>query len=113
MRFLLAGTLATLTAAGLAAIRPAVVSDEERSAAANIRESRMRADVRFLGSYPRADGVPAAVGRGTSNRDFADAEEWLARLRGWLHAVIALHAGKSPPRSWQIIGDLSRPVITG
>jgi len=50
MRFLLAGTLATLTAAGLAAIRPAVVSDEERAAAATIRESRMRADVRFLGS---------------------------------------------------------------
>ncbi len=50
MRFLLAGTLATLTAAGLAAIRPAVVSDEERAAAATIRENRMRADVRFLGS---------------------------------------------------------------
>ena len=50
MRFLLAGTLATLTAAGLAAIRPAVVSDEERAAAATIRESRMRADVRFLAS---------------------------------------------------------------
>ena len=33
MRFLLAGTLATLTAAGLATIRPAVVSDEERAAA--------------------------------------------------------------------------------
>ncbi|HEX9187269.1 MAG TPA: peptidase M28, partial [Vicinamibacteria bacterium] len=50
MRFLLAGTLVTLTAAGLAAIRPAVVSDDERAAAATIRESRMRADVRFLGS---------------------------------------------------------------
>jgi prephenate dehydratase len=43
---------------------------------------RICADVRFLGSYPRADGVPASVGRGTSNNDFADAEEWLARLRG-------------------------------
>jgi prephenate dehydratase len=43
---------------------------------------RVCADVRFLGSYPRADGVPASVGRGTSNSDFADAEEWLARLRG-------------------------------
>lgn len=50
MRFLLAGTLATLTAAGLAAIRPAVVSEEERSAAAAISANRMRADVRFLGS---------------------------------------------------------------
>ena len=33
MRFLLAGALATLTAAGLAAIRPAVLTDEERAAA--------------------------------------------------------------------------------
>ena len=43
---------------------------------------RVCADVRFLGSYARADGVPATVGRGTSNSDFADAEQWLARLRG-------------------------------
>ncbi|MGH8825323.1 MAG: prephenate dehydratase [Jiangellaceae bacterium] len=43
---------------------------------------RICADVRFLGSYPRADGVQAAVGRGTANDDFADAEAWLARLRG-------------------------------
>jgi prephenate dehydratase len=43
---------------------------------------RVCADVRFLGSYPRADGVPATVVRGTSNGEFADAEEWLARLRG-------------------------------
>lgn len=43
---------------------------------------RICADVRFLGSYPRADGVPATVSRGTANGDFADAETWLARLRG-------------------------------
>ena len=47
------------------------------------------------------------------NSDRMPGRQALARLRGWLHAVIALHAGKSPPRSWQIIGDLSRPVITG
>jgi Zn-dependent M28 family amino/carboxypeptidase len=50
MRGLLAGTLATLTAAGLAAIRPAVLTDAERAAARTVRESRMRADIRFLSS---------------------------------------------------------------
>ena len=50
MRLLLAGTLATLTAAGLAAIRPALLTDEERATASTIRENRMRADVRFLSS---------------------------------------------------------------
>jgi prephenate dehydratase len=43
---------------------------------------RICADVRFLGSYPKAaaDG-PAAVPPGTSNVDFADSAAWLARLR--------------------------------
>jgi len=48
MRLLLAGALALMTAAGLAAIRPALLSDEDRTAASTIRENRMRADVRFL-----------------------------------------------------------------
>jgi prephenate dehydratase len=46
---------------------------------------RICADVRFLGSYPRAkaDGeAPSAYGPpGTSDLDFADADAWLARLR--------------------------------
>jgi prephenate dehydratase len=37
--------------------------------------------VRFLGSYPRADGVTATVASGTSDTAFADAAAWLARLR--------------------------------
>jgi hypothetical protein len=48
MRLLLAGTLATLTAAGLAAIPTRVLTDEDLSASRAIRESRLRADVRFL-----------------------------------------------------------------
>ena len=39
------------------------------------------ADVRFLGSYPRADGVPAAERPGTSDVDFADAHAWVERIR--------------------------------
>lgn len=42
---------------------------------------RTCADVRFLGSYPRADGIPPTIGQGTSNADFADAETWLRTLR--------------------------------
>jgi prephenate dehydratase len=46
---------------------------------------RICADVRFLGSYPRAhvDGDPPQLVRpaGTSDLDFADADAWLARLR--------------------------------
>lgn len=37
--------------------------------------------VRFLGSYPRANGRPAVVGAGASDRDFAVAQAWLADVR--------------------------------
>jgi len=39
------------------------------------------ADVRFLGSYPRADGVPASERPGTSDLDFSDAHAWVERIR--------------------------------
>lgn len=39
------------------------------------------ADVRFLGSYPRADGVAAGERPGTTDRDFSDAHAWVERLR--------------------------------
>jgi prephenate dehydratase len=42
---------------------------------------RICADVRFLGSYPRADGEGAPQRPGTSDEDFAEAAEWLADLR--------------------------------
>jgi prephenate dehydratase len=38
-------------------------------------------DVRFLGSYPRADGAVVDITPGTSDSDFADANQWLRRLR--------------------------------
>ena len=37
--------------------------------------------VRFLGSYPRADALPATVAVGTTDAEFADARAWLAALR--------------------------------
>lgn len=42
---------------------------------------RVCADVRFLGSYPRADGAGSTLRRGTSDHDFGEAATWLARLR--------------------------------
>jgi prephenate dehydratase len=38
-------------------------------------------EVRFLGSYPRADGIVTNVSHGTSDSDFREAEAWLQRLR--------------------------------
>ncbi|HVM28394.1 MAG TPA: prephenate dehydratase [Mycobacteriales bacterium] len=42
---------------------------------------RVCADVRVLGSYPRADGVPPVVRDGTSDADFRASAAWLTRLR--------------------------------
>jgi prephenate dehydratase len=42
---------------------------------------RICADVRFLGSYPREDGIAASVRPGQQDDDFTDATVWLARLR--------------------------------
>jgi prephenate dehydratase len=42
---------------------------------------RTCADVRFLGSYPRADSATVSITPGTTNYDFADAAAWLQRLR--------------------------------
>lgn len=42
---------------------------------------RVCADVRFLGSYPREDGVRSVVREGTSDADFRDAAAWLDRIR--------------------------------
>jgi prephenate dehydratase len=41
---------------------------------------RICADVRFLGSYPRADGVPPRVRPGTTDAEFRDAAAWLSRV---------------------------------
>lgn len=42
---------------------------------------RICAGVRFLGSYPRADGERPTMRRGTSDADFRDAAGWLAGIR--------------------------------
>ena len=42
---------------------------------------RVCADVRYLGSYPRRDGVQGAVPPGRRDADFADARAWLHQVR--------------------------------
>lgn len=46
---------------------------------------RICADVRFLGSYPRADGEQPTTRRGTADADFDAAAAWLARIRAGQH----------------------------
>jgi len=42
---------------------------------------RVCADVRFLGSYPRADDVRPEIRRGTHDDDFTEASAWLSAIR--------------------------------
>jgi prephenate dehydratase len=42
---------------------------------------RVCADVRFLGSYPRADNIATQVSPGTTDQDFIGARDWLRSLR--------------------------------
>jgi prephenate dehydratase len=42
---------------------------------------RVCAEVRFLGSYPRADGTAVAIRPGTDDGAFLEAREWLSGLR--------------------------------
>ena len=55
---------------------------EPRMAEALMGLHRVCPVVRFLGSYPRADGTSSAVGPGTSEDDFAAARRWLDDLLG-------------------------------
>jgi len=37
--------------------------------------------VRFLGSYPKADGLATSPAPGTTDADFAAADDWVAQVR--------------------------------
>ncbi|QNN54522.1 prephenate dehydratase [Nocardioides mesophilus] len=55
--------------------------DDARVGEALMGLRRVCADVRFLGSYERHDGIAPTIRPGTSDREFLDAAAWLARLR--------------------------------
>ncbi len=54
---------------------------DERLGEALMGLKRICAEVRFLGSYPRADRQRATVGPRASDADFAGARDWLAGIR--------------------------------
>lgn len=60
--------------------------DDARLGDALVALRRRCADVRFLGSYPRADGVRANVAPRTRDEDFAAAAEWLQAIRKGIEA---------------------------
>jgi Zn-dependent M28 family amino/carboxypeptidase len=94
MRLLLAATVATVTVAGLAALRPAIVTDEERAAAAMVQGHRMRADIRFLSS-------DLLEGRGPATRGDRLAQAYVAAR----FEAIGLEPG-APDGSWTQPFDL-------
>ncbi len=53
---------------------------DPRLAEAMLGLHRICADVVFLGSYPRADGVRPILARGFTDEDFAAARDWFATL---------------------------------
>jgi prephenate dehydratase len=55
--------------------------DDERVGDAIAALHRVCADVRYLGSYLRRDGKQGPVPIGRADADFADAREWLTRVR--------------------------------
>ncbi|MFV0426006.1 MAG: prephenate dehydratase [Beutenbergiaceae bacterium] len=59
--------------------------EDERVAAALVGLHRVCPLVRYLGSYPRADGVGSPVGRGVSDEDFRRGRAWVDQLRRGIH----------------------------
>ncbi|GAA4978469.1 prephenate dehydratase [Actinopolymorpha pittospori] len=55
--------------------------EEARVGEALMGLRRVCGEVRFLGSYPRADGARISTRPGTSDVDFRDAASWLASLK--------------------------------
>jgi prephenate dehydratase len=55
---------------------------DERVGEALMGLKRVCAEVRFLGSYPRADGAAVQVSEATRDEAFTDARAWLRSLRG-------------------------------
>ena len=54
---------------------------DERIGEALMGLKRICAEVRFLGSYPRADRQRASIAPLTSDEDFAVARDWLSEVR--------------------------------
>ena len=80
--------------------------DDARVREALIGLHRVCEDVRFLGSYPRADGAQPLLRLGVSDAEFAEAQAWLDRVRRASRGASRAHL-KRPVRS---CADLSGHV---
>lgn len=75
---------------------------EERVQAALVGLHRYSPDVRFMGSYPRVDGVRATVIKGTSDEDFRIGRAWVSSI---LHGGDGSDIDSSAPApSWPLLG---------
>jgi Zn-dependent M28 family amino/carboxypeptidase len=101
MRLALVCALTALTALGLAAVKPAVVTPVERGAAQTIRAERLRADIRFLAS-------DLLEGRAPGSRGDQLAEAYIAARM----EAIGLEPGASGAwlQRFDLVGINSRPV---
>ena len=116
MRLILAGTLATLTAASLAIIRPALLTEDEREATQSIRESRWRADVRFLSSdllEGRAPGAMRQV-RAIESREVAlasNANAWSTGSRSFSSTAFAAKDDIPNSRTSRAVAVRRRDIV--
>ena len=55
--------------------------DDQRVGEALMGLRRVCAEVRFLGSFPRVDGVRPTLRRGVSDAEYHEAQAWLSRVR--------------------------------
>ena len=63
---------------------------------------RYSPEVRFMGSYPRVDGVRATVLRGTADEDFREGRAWVSSI---LHGGDELSVDHSRPApNWPLLG---------
>jgi DNA repair protein RecO (recombination protein O) len=74
------------------------------------RHYRAHPELGLMPAKAEEPGVLSGADLLAFNADKMPASEALGVLRQLLHGVIALHLGKSLPRSWQMIGELSRPM---
>ncbi|WP_034284597.1 prephenate dehydratase [Schaalia suimastitidis] len=72
---------------------------EERVQAALVGLHRFSPDVRFMGSYPRVDGVRANILRGTSDEDFRCGRAWVKDI---LHGGDGLHVDPRSAPDWPL-----------
>jgi len=107
VRLMLAGVLATLTAASLAIIRPALLTEDEREATQSMRESRWRADVRFLSSDLLEGRAPGTRGEQLAREYVAARFEAIGLERGaqggaWEQPVELVGVRSRAPRELRV-----------